>query len=142
MPDFWVSSPKFIWIKIFGFLFCFFCSSEIFLANFWLSSEWIKSNIFKANLTLFVWSLPIKCKLILLFFSLISVHFSTASCTLFSPYSRWPYSINGKIWSILKVLETAIILGILFLSFKFDSFDLIEFCIDIKFLTVVCIKYY
>ena len=44
-----------------------------------------KSNSGIENLTLFVWSFPTKCKLILVKSFLISVHLSTASCILFSP---------------------------------------------------------
>ena len=59
-----------------------------------------------------------------------------ASLTLFSSKCLCSYSINGKILSILNVLDTAIIFGKL-LTFNLSRLNLISFSISIKFLIVL-----
>ena len=127
--------------KNFYFFFCFCCSSDIFLASFSLSTEWIKSNILTAYLTLFVCNLPIRCNFKFLLFVLTSLHFSSASWTLFSPKSKWPYSIKGEILSIPKVFDTAIIFGTL-LILRVSKIKLIFFWISNKFWIVLCMIIY
>ena len=72
------------------------------------STEWIASNSATASFALLDCSGPIRCSSIPGCAPRSAGHFALASCTRFSPNTRWPAAITGSIASAPKVFDTAI----------------------------------
>src|SRR5215207_3381724 len=72
------------------------------------STEWMASNSATASFALLDCSGPIRCTAIPGQADTSAGHFALASCTRFSPNTRWPASITGEMAVASNVFDTAI----------------------------------
>src|SRR5215217_1593391 len=108
MPAFCGSSPILIWTNNSGCLFWEFISLANASQMLGRSTEWMASNSATASFALLDCSGPIRCTAIPGQADTSAGHFALASCTRFSPNTRWPASITGEMAVASNVFDTAI----------------------------------
>src|SRR3954453_13491735 len=108
MPAFCGSSPVLSWTNNSGRRFCELISLANASQTLGRSTEWTASNRATASLALLDCSGPIRCRARSGQTEVNPGHFALASCTRFSPKTRCPASITGRIASAENVLDTAI----------------------------------